>query len=245
MYADPTLPNHVIYQPKNPAGLKLPVIVWGNGQCYGDGTIFQAFLGQVASFGVFVIAGGQLGTGVNNRVNAANMEEGISWAVKNAGTGNYTHVDASRLAVWGQSCGGLLAIQNAADPRVTSVGIWNSGSTMIGGRTSQVSGLKKPIFYFIGGTCDMAYTAVSLYYNRLCTLWMIKRYHRRRGTTNLSPPTLQLGRATFPSATRPPSLRKTQADLAWLVVTWQIGFSAEIKQRHNGLQVEQRLKAGM
>ena len=163
MFADPTLPNHVIYQPKNSSNLKIPVVVWGNGQCFGDGTIFQAFLGQVASYGVLVIAGGKPGKGApdGTTINAQNLKDGIDWAVRNAGTGNYTHVDASRLAIWGQSCGGFLALQLASDSRVKSVGIFNSGSTMIGGSTNAVATLRKPIFYFIGGTCDMAYPAVS------------------------------------------------------------------------------------
>ncbi|KAK0617737.1 hypothetical protein B0T14DRAFT_498698 [Immersiella caudata] len=160
-FSDPTLPNHVVYQPKNPAGLKMPVIVWGNGQCFGDGAIFQAFLGQVASYGIVVLAGGKLGTGTNERVTAATMKQGIDWAVKVAGTGNYSHLDASQLAVWGQSCGGLLAIQNAGDERVTSVGIFNSGSSMIGGSAVSLRGLKKPVFYFVGGTCDMAYPSAE------------------------------------------------------------------------------------
>ena len=153
----------MIYQPKNPSGIKTPVVVWGNGQCYGDGTVFQAFLGQVASYGVFVIAGGVLGGGNPSQypaTNAANLKAAIDWVTKTAGTGNYTHVDASRLAVWGQSCGGTLAIANAADSRVQSVGIFNSGSGLIGGSTSAVSNLKKPLFYFLGGSCDIAYTAV-------------------------------------------------------------------------------------
>lgn len=140
--------------------------MWGNGQCYGDGTIFQAFLGQVASYGVMVIAGGALGNGNPNgqpTVDASNLKAGIDWAVKNAGTGNYTHVDASRLAVWGQSCGGVLAIANGADSRVTSLGIFNSGGGLIGGGSSAVSNLKKPLFYFLGGSCDIAYAAVSLF----------------------------------------------------------------------------------
>ncbi|KAK0742704.1 hypothetical protein B0T18DRAFT_413551 [Schizothecium vesticola] len=73
------------------------------------------------------------------------MKECIEWVVKVARTGNCSHLDASRLAVWGQSCGGLLSIENAADTRVTSVGIFNSGSSMIGASTAPLATLNKPV----------------------------------------------------------------------------------------------------
>jgi hypothetical protein len=35
---DPTLRRHTIYLPKSiPEGIKMPVVVWGNGLCYGKG----------------------------------------------------------------------------------------------------------------------------------------------------------------------------------------------------------------
>jgi hypothetical protein len=59
MQSDKSLPGHTIYAPKTPvAGLKLPVIVWGNGGCIAYGASFQNFLTEVASHGYLVVANG-------------------------------------------------------------------------------------------------------------------------------------------------------------------------------------------
>jgi hypothetical protein len=40
---------------------------------------------------------------------AENQKLALDWVTKNAGKGKWAHIDASRLAVGGQSCGGLEA----------------------------------------------------------------------------------------------------------------------------------------
>jgi hypothetical protein len=59
MQSDKSLPGHTIYVPKSPVtGLKLPVLVWGNGGCIAYGASFQNFLTEIASQGYLVIANG-------------------------------------------------------------------------------------------------------------------------------------------------------------------------------------------
>ena len=51
---DPSLPNHVIYRPRDLtpfAGGKLPVLAWGNGGCADDGTAHRLYLAEIASHG--------------------------------------------------------------------------------------------------------------------------------------------------------------------------------------------------
>jgi hypothetical protein len=53
------------------------------------------------------------------------MDEALSWVQKNAGSGKYANVDKSRVAVAGQSCGGLESCahrqhQNYRKRRLTS-----------------------------------------------------------------------------------------------------------------------------
>jgi hypothetical protein len=51
-YEEPSLPKHVFYAPvTQPAGLKLPVLIWGNGGCSGNGTLFWKSLSEVSSRG--------------------------------------------------------------------------------------------------------------------------------------------------------------------------------------------------
>ncbi|KAF2664655.1 hypothetical protein BT63DRAFT_460147 [Microthyrium microscopicum] len=59
IFRDTALPRHTIYAPDTlRKGLKLPVILWGNSLCVAQGTLFQAFLTEIASWGYIVIANG-------------------------------------------------------------------------------------------------------------------------------------------------------------------------------------------
>ena len=90
------------------------------------------------------------------------MIDAIDWAVKNSGKGNYTHLDVSRIAVAGQSCGGLEAYSAGVDKRVGMYGIFNSGGNLMGTVTGGVAtAIIKPVFYFLGGPTDVAYSSVS------------------------------------------------------------------------------------
>jgi hypothetical protein len=54
----------------------------------------------------------------------------IDWLAREASDRTsrfYQKVDTSRVAAMGMSCGGLMAYNVSADPRVATVGIWNSG----------------------------------------------------------------------------------------------------------------------
>lgn len=154
------LPRHTIYRPDNtPAGAKFPVMVWGNGGCGANGLAFQAFLTHVASQGIFVIANGA--PNGSGQTTSAMLKEALDWIEKQAGTGEYSHVDISRVAAAGQSCGGLEAYDLAQDARVDTIGIFNSGYLDVNAGASAVPKITKPIFYFIGGSSDIAYANVS------------------------------------------------------------------------------------
>lgn len=52
-YEDSTLPGHTIFAPVDPpADLKLPILIWSNGGCSGNGTLFRRSLWEVASYGI-------------------------------------------------------------------------------------------------------------------------------------------------------------------------------------------------
>lgn len=126
------------------------------------------WLVQIASQGIVILVNGPPGNVTagydeyanSPRSNASWLTQSIDWAVQNAGKGNYTHLDAGKIAVAGQSCGGIEAYGVWNDTRVGMVGIFNSGGNMIGG-ASPASKINKPIFYVLGGETDMAYKPVS------------------------------------------------------------------------------------
>ncbi|CAI4216046.1 unnamed protein product [Parascedosporium putredinis] len=185
-----SLVNHTFYQPMisglGKGNLKLPVIVWGNGGCSKCmcpmGLRFRAFHNEIASHGAFIIANGVSYIDEDEVVQEEDdpnkppasdqapedLTAAIDWVYENAGKGEYRHVDRTRIGVWGQSCGGLEAYgAGALDDRVHHVGIFNSGVVPGSPIPVDVSLIKKPVFYIIGGEGDVAYPNAEVDYAAL------------------------------------------------------------------------------
>ena len=67
----------------------------------------------------------------------------------------YQKVETSRVAAMGMSCGGLMAYNVSADPRVATVGIWNSG--LLQPNEKIFEGLHSSVIIITGGESDIAY----------------------------------------------------------------------------------------
>lgn len=68
---------------------------------------------------------------------AAQLLDAVTWAIaenSRPGSKYQGRIDTSKVAVMGQSCGGVQAIDAAHDPRVTTLGVWNSGAFPVDGR---------------------------------------------------------------------------------------------------------------
>ena len=171
---------------------KLGVLVWGNGGCSADGASARWHLEEIASHGYLAIAGGTIlsGPGAPPTSDAASeprprgadgmpaklpppatspalLLEAIDWALaenKRPESPYYGRIDPRWIAVSGWSCGGLQALEVAADPRVRTVIIHSSGifikSNPIPGMTITKDALNRlhtPIIYILGGPTDIAY----------------------------------------------------------------------------------------
>lgn len=152
------LRDHTIYRPVTlPGSERLPIVVWGNGACLADGTMFGNILTEFASHGFLVIANGR--PGGFGRTDAAMLTEAIDWAVAE-NTRLFSpyrgKLDTDKIAVMGQSCGGLETYEVADDPRITTTVLWNSG--LLSDRDNHLlTRLHAPIAYFTGGPTDIAY----------------------------------------------------------------------------------------
>jgi dienelactone hydrolase len=193
--ANEGLPTHTIYRPadltKFGGNNKLPIVSWGNGACANVGTLFQEFLKQVASHGYLAISIGPKDAPLPSFARGAEGQEppssepagipppqsrdeqlldAIDWAIKeNAREGSpyYGRLNSERIAVMGQSCGGLQTIAVSSDPRIKTSVLWNSGTFAEGAdsmatrlsnaKKSDLAKLHAPIAYFIGGPSDIAY----------------------------------------------------------------------------------------
>ncbi len=129
-------PGLTTFRPANldrfPRRDTLPVVVWGNGGCAVDSPRYAGFLSTIASHGFLVIttAGAAKEGTARRQASADELKAAIDWAEReNARGGSPLNgkIDAKQIAVMGQSCGGVLAITLGADPRVGTIGVFNSG----------------------------------------------------------------------------------------------------------------------
>lgn len=173
-----TLPTHTTYHPAdlNAWGVskQLPIVSWGNGACARNGSAFSEFLTQIASHGYVVIAVGPKnvppGPAPEPTIDDHLLIDAIDWIIQqnsNASSPFLNKIDPTKIAVMGQSCGGLQALAVSSDPRITTTVVWNSGGLPAGstspalkqsaGNKESLKRLHGPIAYFIGGPSDVAF----------------------------------------------------------------------------------------
>ncbi len=176
MLSDESLPTHTIFRPEDLSAFgkknKLPLITWGNGACVNSPGWHMNFLNEVASHGFLVIAIGpmpQEGVEAEGKSTSSQLTDAIDWAIKQNSDKKspyYNKIDVENIAVSGMSCGGLQALEMAADPRFTVTLICNSGvladkvEGFPGMPNVEKDDLKKlhtPTLYILGGESDIAY----------------------------------------------------------------------------------------
>ena len=127
-------PGYLVFHPTAldafPKKDSLPLMVWGNGGCAIDSTRYSGFLTTIASHGFLVMGTLPVQGAARRQSNADDMRGAIDWAEKeNARSGSplMGKIALDKIAVMGQSCGGFLSIVLGADPRVKTIGVFNSG----------------------------------------------------------------------------------------------------------------------
>ena len=153
--------------------------------------LFQTFLTEIASNGFVVIASGPKDAPLPAFASArqgqpppppvdqknlpppatkyADLITAIDWAIKQNGEAASPHfgrLDPKKVAVMGQSCGGLQATAVSGDPRIKTTVIWNSGvfkpgaappMSLSGASKDSLKAFDAPVAYFLGGPTDLAY----------------------------------------------------------------------------------------
>ncbi|KAK3897301.1 hypothetical protein C8A05DRAFT_48033 [Staphylotrichum tortipilum] len=170
MFTDDKLPKHTIFAPKAPppAGVTMPVLVWGNGGCAVDPAGHVNFLLEVASWGYVIAADGvKGGTGAGQSM-VRDMKASLDW-VQGGGGGKYGSVNGSAVAAMGHSCGGLEAMSSGYhDERVKRLVLFNIGIFQDEKRYL-LEEIKVPVAWFVGGEKDMGYPNVEKDYKLLPT----------------------------------------------------------------------------
>lgn len=236
---DASLPDHVIYRPADLSVLgsqKLGVLVWGNGGCSDDAASARLHLAEIASHGYVVIAPGRILSGpgappqpstppppgpLGIKTTSAQVSQGIDWALaenERAGSPLYHRIDPQMVAVSGHSCGGLQALQIAADPRIKAVIIHNSGifkdnSQPIRGMAIEKAALKQlhtPVLYIMGGPTDIAWPNGNDDFDKIDTVPVML---------------VSLGVGHGGTFQQPNGGKITPIDVAWLA--WQLRHDTE------------------
>jgi hypothetical protein len=93
-------------------------------------------------------------------VNGSALVAAIDWLEaesKNRSSRFYGKVDVERVAAMGMSCGGLMSYGASSDPRVVTVGIWNSGLFEDERNAGIYAGIHSSVIIVTGGESDIAY----------------------------------------------------------------------------------------
>ena len=167
------LPTHTVFRPQNLAPFdqnkKLPIIAWGNGACDDSPWEHVNFLNEVASHGFLVLAIGTMPKQTDVRSKSQKLLDAIDWAIAENSKPTspyYQKIDTGNIALSGMSCGGLQTLEMAYDPRVTTIGVFNSGVLKDPGRgmpgmpqvtKDQLAKIHTPTLYLLGGESDIAY----------------------------------------------------------------------------------------
>ena len=184
--------GYTIYRPAEMAKAAqvapLPLVVFGNGGCMNTSVYFERFLNEIASFGYVVVA---VGPYHETQEEAEADEEASEWtdyhlltdamdlmekAVEDKESVFYKAMDMNRVAVMGQSCGGLQALAVSGDARVKTTICLNSGvitpteeqqSLNLVVDKSILTKIHAPILYIVGGKKDIAYENAVDDFNRI------------------------------------------------------------------------------
>lgn len=144
----------------------LPVVVWANGGCVRSDFTWAPLFKRWASAGFVVLSltsestdqglGGLLSA--LNTTSKAEHKQLIDWVVAQNKTGPYAgKLDLERIIVAGNSCGGVTALEVAAeDDRLAGVFVL-SGSSAVGSVDTKImKAVKVPVGYIVGGEEDIA-----------------------------------------------------------------------------------------
>ncbi len=180
MVSDATLPTHTIFKPQDmsvfDSSNPIPVLVWGNGACTDSPWEHVRFLNEIASHGFFVVAVGTMPEPLDVRPKvgmspSSKMTDAIEWVIKTNSDPEsryFGKLDVWNIAAAGMSCGGLMTLDIAKDPRIRTIMICNSGlfkqsnaGTAVPGMPmpakERLAEIHTPIIYILGGSEDIAY----------------------------------------------------------------------------------------
>ena len=149
-----------IYRPQDLGTEKYPIFVWGEGGCSQDGLSNQAAMGEIASWGYFVVADGTPGSSgaCSGGQDGKAFLDYITWAIAEndkSCSAYYQSIETTKIAADGFSCGGLMSENVSGDPRFTAIGFTSSG--LMSPNDALYDKIHTPFKIMNGGSSDIAH----------------------------------------------------------------------------------------
>jgi hypothetical protein len=162
----PGFPDWTVYRPEPLVSENLhEIMIWANGGCLQNSTIQGHFLLELASWGFVVVADGYpqdnnaggdpAASGIRPGPDGAPMVDAMDWITAENDrpcSPFYKKLDVAKIGTGGQSCGGMMTMLSAGDPRVTTAMVFNSG--LSGGDPSLFGSYHAPMLFLAGGSSD-------------------------------------------------------------------------------------------
>jgi hypothetical protein len=127
---------------------------------------------------------------------AAQLLDAVTWAIaenSRAGSKYRGRIDTAKVAVIGQSCGGIQAIDAAHDPRVTTLGVLNSGAFSADGKAwamaaanadkAALKTLHGSAIYIFGEPSDVAFNNAEDDFTRIDGIPLFHAWREKTGHT--------------------------------------------------------------
>jgi hypothetical protein len=162
--SDPGIVDGTIFRPAElKTGEKYPIFAFGENGCIQNSLEAQTFLGEVVSHGYFVIADGHPDGEYMPRTSTgdqgAPLIKYIDWITAENDkpcSAYYQSIDTTKVATSGTSCGGLMALATAKDPRMTTFTANSSG--LFAADDTLYKSIHTPVLYVLGSSGgDIAY----------------------------------------------------------------------------------------
>jgi hypothetical protein len=162
-------PEWTVYRPEPlDAETKHPIVVFGNGGCLLNGTLFGQWTFELASYGVVSVVDGKPQTkasddpivnGIRSGPDGKPLVMAMDWITaenERPCSMFYHKLDLEKIAVAGQSCGGMMTLLSAGDKRVATALVLSSG--LSGDNQMLFSTYHAPMLFITGGTSDMLHS---------------------------------------------------------------------------------------
>ena len=193
----PGFADWTVYRPE-PLGAetKHPIVVFGNGGCLLNGTLFGQWTLELASYGVVSVVDGKPQSkptddpafnGIRSGPDGKPLVMAMDWiTAENERPCSifYHKLDLEKIAVAGQSCGGMMTMLSAGDKRVATALVLSSG--LSGDQKMLFSTYHAPMVFITGGTSDMLHATALANFNAInnLPLWFGSQNSGHMGTWN-------------------------------------------------------------